>query len=155
MWLVRVELPWACFGLEVSDDGWIIQAAPIAGWTVGKRGRQVVAHYRSRGGRVSWQQVPHRLSYAGHPLTGSVAELHAAIDALDADTVPESYYQKVLARFTWRPPVTGVPLRATDHRRSAQCSATVLPILAKWEEITAAGAVPVADAGRGWPTAGA
>jgi len=28
MWLVRVELPWACFGLEVTDDGWIIQAAP-------------------------------------------------------------------------------------------------------------------------------
>jgi hypothetical protein len=23
MWLVRVESPWACFGLEVTDDGWI------------------------------------------------------------------------------------------------------------------------------------
>jgi hypothetical protein len=46
---------------------------------------------------VSWQQVPHRLSYAGHPLTGTVTELHAAIDALDADTVPESYHQRVLA----------------------------------------------------------
>jgi hypothetical protein len=46
---------------------------------------------------VSWQQVPDRPSYAGHPLTGSVAELHAAIDQVDADTVPESYYRKVLA----------------------------------------------------------
>jgi quinol monooxygenase YgiN len=23
MWRVRVELPWACFGLEVTDGGWI------------------------------------------------------------------------------------------------------------------------------------
>jgi hypothetical protein len=67
MWLVRVELPWACFGFEVTDDGWVIQAAPIASWTIGRRGRQVVAYYRQRGGLVSWQQVPHRLSYAGHP----------------------------------------------------------------------------------------
>jgi hypothetical protein len=59
MWLVRVESPWACFGLEVTDDGWIIQAAPIAAWTIGNRGRQVVAHYRGRGGQVSWLQVPH------------------------------------------------------------------------------------------------
>jgi hypothetical protein len=33
----------------------------------------------------------------GQALTGSVDELHAAVDALDANTVPESYYQKVLA----------------------------------------------------------
>jgi hypothetical protein len=97
MWLVRVELPWACFGFEVTDDGWVIEAAPIAAWTIGKHGRQVVSHYRGRGGRVSWQRVPHRLSYAGHPLTGSVEDFHAAVDALDAATVPESYYRKVLA----------------------------------------------------------
>jgi hypothetical protein len=97
MWLVRVELPSACFGFEVTSDGWIVQAAPIAAWTVGRRGRAVVAYYRQRGGRVSWQQVPHRLGYAGHPLTGTVKELHAAGDQLDTDTVPESYYQKVLA----------------------------------------------------------
>jgi hypothetical protein len=29
---------------------------------------------------VSWQQVPHWLRYAGHPLTGMTEELHAAID---------------------------------------------------------------------------
>ena len=84
-------------GFEVTDDGWVIQAAPVAAWTVGRRGRQVVTYYRQRGGRVSWQQVPARLRYAGHVLTGSVEELRAAVDALDADTVPESYYQKVLA----------------------------------------------------------
>jgi hypothetical protein len=42
--------------------------------------------------------MPHRLSYAGHPLTDTAEELHAAVDQLEADTVPESYYQKVLAR---------------------------------------------------------
>ncbi|HEX6676018.1 MAG TPA: hypothetical protein VF486_13425 [Actinomycetes bacterium] len=41
--------------------------------------------------------MPHRLSHAGHPLTGTAEELHAAVDQLDADTVPASYYQKVLA----------------------------------------------------------
>jgi hypothetical protein len=65
MWLVRVELPRACFGFEVIDDGWVIQAAPLAAWSIGRRGRVVVHYYRQRGGRVSWQQVPHRLSYAG------------------------------------------------------------------------------------------
>jgi hypothetical protein len=95
MWLVHVELPGACFGFEVTDDGWVIQAAPIAAWTIGRRGREVVSYYRRRGGLVSWQQVPHRLGYAGHPLTGPVGELHAAIDQLDTDTVPEACYRKV------------------------------------------------------------
>jgi hypothetical protein len=97
VWLVRVELPGACFGFEVTSDGWVVQAAPIAAWTIGKRGRAIVHHYQGQGGQVSWQQVPHQLSYAGHPLTGTAEELHAAVDQLNADTVPESYYQKVLA----------------------------------------------------------
>jgi len=42
-------------GFEVTDDGWVIAAAPIAAWTVGRRGRAVVAYYRQRGGRVCWQ----------------------------------------------------------------------------------------------------
>ncbi len=46
---------------------------------------------------MSWQQVPHRLCYAGHPLTSTAEELHTAVDQLAADTVPESYYHKVLA----------------------------------------------------------
>jgi hypothetical protein len=107
MWLVQVELPWACFGFEVTSDGWVIQAAPIPAWTVGKRGRDVVTHYRQRSGRVGWQQVPHWLSYAGHPLTGITTELHAAVDQLDAGTVPESYYQKVLANSPIRRPRCG------------------------------------------------
>ncbi len=80
--------------LRSHDDGWVIQAASVAAWTIGRRGRQVVGYYRQRGGRVSWQQLPGRLRYASRTLTGSVEELHAAVDALDADTVPESYYQR-------------------------------------------------------------
>jgi hypothetical protein len=70
---------------------------PIAAWTISRHGREVVAYYQQRGGRVRWQQVPPRLRYAGHPLTGSMEELHAAIDQLNADTVPQSYYRNVLA----------------------------------------------------------
>jgi hypothetical protein len=25
MWLVRVELPWACFGVEVINDSWVTE----------------------------------------------------------------------------------------------------------------------------------
>jgi hypothetical protein len=97
MYLVRVELPRTRFAFEVDDQGVIVVAAPVARWTIGRRGREVVAHYQRRGSRVSWQQIPGRLSYAGYSLTGSVGELYAAIDTLEADTVPESYYRKVIA----------------------------------------------------------
>jgi hypothetical protein len=48
MYLVHVELSEACFGFEVNDQGVIVNAAPIARWTLGRRGRQVVAYYRRR-----------------------------------------------------------------------------------------------------------
>jgi hypothetical protein len=38
-----VELPWACFGFEVTYDGWVLQAGPIADWTIGRRSRHAVA----------------------------------------------------------------------------------------------------------------
>ena len=66
MYLVHVELPEACFGFEVNDQGVIVNAAPIARWTLGRRDRQVVAYYRRGGGRVSWTQVPDRLSGDDH-----------------------------------------------------------------------------------------
>jgi hypothetical protein len=42
---VWVDAPWACFGFEVADDGWVVAAAPITAWTVGTRGRQTGAFY--------------------------------------------------------------------------------------------------------------
>jgi hypothetical protein len=44
MWLVYVELSGACFSFEVTSDGWVIQAAPIAAWTIGRRGPKVVGY---------------------------------------------------------------------------------------------------------------
>ncbi len=37
------------------------------------------------------------LRYRGRRLDGPIEHLHAAIDALEADTVPYTYYAKVLA----------------------------------------------------------
>ncbi|HEX6676019.1 MAG TPA: hypothetical protein VF486_13430 [Actinomycetes bacterium] len=42
------------FGFEVTSGGWVVQAAVIAAWTIGKRGREVVGYYRRRGGHMSW-----------------------------------------------------------------------------------------------------
>ena len=45
---VWVSLPWATFGLRV-EGGRVVEAAPIARWTVGKREAEVADHYRRRG----------------------------------------------------------------------------------------------------------
>jgi hypothetical protein len=37
------------------------------------------------------------LRYRGRRLDGPIREFHAAVDALEADTVPYTYYLKVLA----------------------------------------------------------
>ena len=45
--LIRVVLPYAVFGL-VAVDGRIVDAAPIARWTVGKTEAEVAAYYRRK-----------------------------------------------------------------------------------------------------------
>jgi hypothetical protein len=37
------------------------------------------------------------IAYRGVPLDGTAADLHRAVDLLEADTVPESYWRKVKA----------------------------------------------------------
>jgi hypothetical protein len=56
----------------------------------------LIATGKGLSGRFQTEEVV--AARSGHPLTGSVEEPHAAIDALDTDTVPESYRQKVIAR---------------------------------------------------------
>lgn len=56
MWLVRVDVPFACFGFEVAG-GHVVRAAPVAGWMVGKRGAEMVTYWRSRGATVTWEWV--------------------------------------------------------------------------------------------------
>jgi hypothetical protein len=45
--LIRVELPHAVFGL-VASGGRVVDAAPIARWTVGKTEVEVAAYYRRK-----------------------------------------------------------------------------------------------------------
>jgi len=50
--LLRVELPWAVFGLITDESGAVIRAAPIARYTVGWDVEQVVSYFVGRGGKV-------------------------------------------------------------------------------------------------------
>ncbi|MFA4971556.1 MAG: hypothetical protein WC683_03005 [bacterium] len=52
-WLLRVEMQHAVFGIIVAADGSVMEAAPIAKWSVGKRGREVVRYFRERGATVT------------------------------------------------------------------------------------------------------
>lgn len=51
--MIRVQLPYATFGLVVRDQR-ITEAAPIAGWTLGKRAREVWDYYVRKGADVTW-----------------------------------------------------------------------------------------------------
>ena len=53
------------------------------------------------------------ITYRGRRLDGSLAELHQAIDLLDVDTVPESYYLQVIANRVPVPSHTP-PVRSTS-----------------------------------------
>ena len=58
-YLVRVDAvrPNAVFGFDVVD-GVVANAAPIACWMNGKRGKDMVGYWRKRGATVSWELVP-------------------------------------------------------------------------------------------------
>lgn len=45
---VWVSLSWATFGVAVRD-GYVVDAAPIARWTVGKPEHQVARYFLARG----------------------------------------------------------------------------------------------------------
>jgi hypothetical protein len=47
--LIRVTTSYAVYGLLVHD-GWVIDAAPICHWAVGKRERYVADYLRTRRG---------------------------------------------------------------------------------------------------------
>lgn len=55
-WLVRVETAWVCFGFVVGPSGRVTEAAPIARWTIGKPGREILAYWRHRGATVTWSE---------------------------------------------------------------------------------------------------
>jgi hypothetical protein len=51
-YLYRFSLPWATFGVVVGDNNFVIDAAPIARWTIGKHITHVQAYYTKRGAEV-------------------------------------------------------------------------------------------------------
>lgn len=55
--VIRVKLPWACFGLVVVDAV-VVEAAPIAKWAEGKPARQVWDYYARRGAELMWLPDP-------------------------------------------------------------------------------------------------
>lgn len=65
---VRVELPWAVFGVAVRD-GVVVDAAPIARWSIGKPEHQVASYLRSRG--ASFHVLPGPTPHRPTPGTGT------------------------------------------------------------------------------------
>ena len=55
-YLVRVETDFATFGFIVKK-GVVVEAAPIAKWSIGRSGKSVVKYWRKRGGKVTWQPL--------------------------------------------------------------------------------------------------
>ena len=49
--ILRVELPWACFGLVIRENR-VIRAAPIAWYCTGWPTAKALAYWRGRGARI-------------------------------------------------------------------------------------------------------
>jgi hypothetical protein len=49
--LLWVSLPWATFGV-LADGRWIVAAAPIAKWAIGKSTERVYDHYLRKGAEI-------------------------------------------------------------------------------------------------------
>jgi hypothetical protein len=50
MWWI--SLPWATFGLIGERGGNIVEAPPIARWSVGKKASYVIRYYQDKGARI-------------------------------------------------------------------------------------------------------
>jgi len=50
--LLRIDLPWAVFGIICDEMGAVTRAAPIAHYTVGWTREQVVDYFIGRGAKV-------------------------------------------------------------------------------------------------------
>jgi hypothetical protein len=49
--LWSVDVPWACFGL-MSQDGVVVEVAPIANWATGKTTEEVLDYFRRKGAKI-------------------------------------------------------------------------------------------------------
>lgn len=55
--LYRITVSYACFNVIADDKGNVVRAAPIAGWTVGKRFDYIAGWYKSNKNAVV-EEVP-------------------------------------------------------------------------------------------------
>jgi hypothetical protein len=51
--LIHVSLDYATFGLLIDDDGLIVDAPPIAAWTLGRDQNFVARYYAKRGAQFT------------------------------------------------------------------------------------------------------
>jgi len=51
--LVYISLSYATFGL-IASNGRIVDAPPIARWTIGKYAEYVVEYYKHKGANIIW-----------------------------------------------------------------------------------------------------
>jgi hypothetical protein len=51
--LYQIDLPYACFGIETDEQGIVINCAPIAHWTRGKKIDKIIEYYKKKGGNVT------------------------------------------------------------------------------------------------------
>ncbi len=56
--LLRVEVPWAVVGAEVDWLGYVVRAAPLIRWAVGKPVEVLTAWAARKGGSWAWVDVP-------------------------------------------------------------------------------------------------
>ena len=52
MKLYRVTSPYFCAGVEVNDMSFIVAAAPILRWTIGKRVNECIIYWKRKGFEV-------------------------------------------------------------------------------------------------------
>lgn len=50
--LFQIDLPYACFGIEVKDNKKIINAAPIGKWMIGKDLHKITIWVAKKGGKI-------------------------------------------------------------------------------------------------------
>jgi len=53
---VYVSTTYFTAGLSVDDNGYIVNAAPIISWTVGKHKSKVFDYFQKRGTLVEWKE---------------------------------------------------------------------------------------------------
>lgn len=50
--LYRIDLPYACYGIETSQNGWVVRTPPIARWMLGKRINTIETWVRKKKGTI-------------------------------------------------------------------------------------------------------